>query len=604
VQPLKLSKEQVDSVIALYSSGKINETIIAIKALNESYPNVPLLFNILGACYKKLKLIDAAAKMFLTAITLKPDYAEAHFNYGVTLRDSGQTDLAVESYRKAIAFLPNYPDAHNNLGSSLLELDQYEDAVEHFEWAIAYKPKFFEAYNNLGLAKQEIDQIHEAITYFEKAIAINPVYAQAHLNLGNAFESLGQKDAALNCFELALANDPSNAQAQLNIGTAFKELGNIEVAIQSFKKAIEINPSLGVAYFNLTNMMDKKVDGKLITKMLSILSSNDLKQSDRINFCFALANSYKYLDKNNDFIKFLHEGNRLRKLELNSSLERSQSSMGIAMKIFKSVPSINKKSIQFEPSNIRPIFIVGMPRSGSTLVEQILSSHSSVHGAGEIQSMRKIISPVLKSYANDNSIFISQFNDKSLNKDRNSFLPLKVFKSIRQKYLNALSKISVSENIIVDKELLNFRFIGFILTAFPEAKIIHQVRDARATCWSIYQSNFHQSGLGFGNNIEDLSGYYKSYIKMMNFWHKTFPNKIYDLNYENMTTNQKIETKKLLEYCELDWDKNCLNFHSNKRAVKTASSLQVRKKMYQGSSEAWKKYETHLKPLVEALKSY
>jgi len=604
VQPLKLSKEQVDSVIALYSRGKINEAVDAIKALNKKYPNVPLLFNILGACYNKLGLIDAAAKMFSTAVTLKPDYAEAHFNYGVTLRDNGQTDLAVESYKKAIALLPNYPDAHNNLGSALLELNQYENAAEHFEWAIAYKPEFFEAHNNLGLANLEIEKIHDAVNNFKKAITINPLYVQAHLNLGNALGDLGQKEAALKCFEYALVNDPKNAQIQVNIGTVFKELGNKEVAIESFKKAIAINPKLGVAYFNLTNMMDNEADEKLITKMLSILSSDDLNQSDRINFCFALANSYKCLDEKKDFFKFLHEGNRLRKLELNSSLERSQSSMGVAMQIFNSMPLINKKSMRCERSNIRSIFIVGMPRSGSTLVEQILSSHYSVHGAGEMQSMRRIISPVIKNYANDNSIFISQFNKKVLNRDEQSFLPFKTFESIRQKYLDVLSQINVPENIIVDKELLNFRYIGFILTAFPEAKIIHQVRDARATCWSIYKSNFHQSGLGFGNNIEDLSGYYKSYIEMMSFWHEIFPNKIYDLNYEKLTTNQEEETKKLLDYCELDWDKNCLNFHSNKRAVKTASSLQVRKKMYQGSSDAWKKYEAHLEPLIESLSSY
>jgi hypothetical protein len=151
---------------------------------------------------------------------------------------------------------------------------------------------------------------------------------------------------------------------------------------------------------------------------------------------------------------------------------------------------------------------------------------------------------------------------------------------------------------------LNCQYIGFILSAFPEAKIVHLKRDARATCWSIYKHYFSSAGNGWAYNLDDLAGFYGIYSNIMDFWHQTFPDKIYDLCYEDLTTNQEEETRKLLEYCELDWDENCLNFHTNKRAVKTASALQVRQKMYQGSSEAWKKHEEYLQPLIKALSSY
>ena len=602
LQALALSKEQVDSVIALYSSGKINEAIEVIKALNESYPNVPLLFNVLGACYMKLKQTDAAEKMFATAIAIKPDYAEAHFNYGFALKDAGKTVLAVESYRKAIGLLPNYPVAHNNLGSALLELKQYVVAVEHFEWAVAYQPDFFEAHNNLGLANREINQIHSAIKNFKKAIAIKPSFSKAHINLGNAFGDLGQKDAAIKCFEQALTIESGNAQAHVSIGTVFKELGQVERAIKSFERAIAANPNYGLAYYNLTSMKQNTINKELASKMQSILSTSDLRQSDRINFCFALANVYEKLEKKNDFFKFLNEGNRLRKEELDSSLERYQGTMIVVKKIFNSMPPINKKLLSYETSTIRPIFIVGMPRCGSTLVEQILSSHQNVHGAGEIQSLRTILAPIIQDYVNNDPVFTPDMS--SNNKNQKSNISDNDYLLIRQQYLDALSQLNAHEKIITDKSLLNFRFIGIILKAFPEAKIIHLKRDARAICWSIYKNNFPQQGIGFGNNMQDLAGYYSSYSEMMTFWHERFPNKIYDLNYENLTANQEEETKKLLEYCELDWDKNCLNFHTNKRAVKTASALQVRKKIYQGSSEAWKKYETHLEPLIKSLSSY
>ena len=183
-------------------------------------------------------------------------------------------------------------------------------------------------------------------------------------------------------------------------------------------------------------------------------------------------------------------------------------------------------------------------------------------------------------------------------------LPEEAFISIRQQYLDELSRFEVPENVITDKLPLNFQYIGFILSAFPEAKIVHLKRDARATCWSNYQC-FHTNNQNiFSYNLDDLAGFYGLYVELMDFWHQLYPGKIYDICYEDLTTNQEEETRKLLQYCELDWDENCLNFHTNKRAVKTASSLQVREKMYQGSSEAWKKHESYLQPLIKALSSY
>ena len=151
---------------------------------------------------------------------------------------------------------------------------------------------------------------------------------------------------------------------------------------------------------------------------------------------------------------------------------------------------------------------------------------------------------------------------------------------------------------------INFEYIGFILTAFPEAKIIHLNRDPMATCWSIYKNYFTGVGMGFSYNMEDLAQYFKLYLDLMDFWKNLFPNKIYDLCYEDLTTNQELETRDLLKYCELDWDDNCLNFHENKTAVKTTSALQVRQKIYQGSSEVWKEYESYLQPLIKGLGYY
>ena len=232
-----------------------------------------------------------------------------------------------------------------------------------------------------------------------------------------------------------------------------------------------------------------------------------------------------------------------------------------------------------------PIFILGMPRSGTSLVHQIIDSHNEVNGVGELNTLNKIIFPFLKD------------DEKVKNGiSKNDLL------SIRQQYLDALSRLNVEKNIIVDKMPLNFRYIGFILSSFPEAKIIHMNRNPLATCWSIYKYDFR--GNAYSYNQEDIVNYYELYKDLMAFWNKLFPNKIYDVCYEDLTTNQELETRKLLKYCELDWDENCLNFHTNKTVVKTTSSMQVRQKMFQGSSEAWKKYEAYLQPLIKGLSHY
>jgi hypothetical protein len=297
---------------------------------------------------------------------------------------------------------------------------------------------------------------------------------------------------------------------------------------------------------------------------------------------------YEDLGNQDELFKVLHEGNQLRRQEFNYSLDMSQNYHSTIRNLFSSSTTVIEKSLSYEASTIRPVFIVGMLRSGTSLVEQIMASHHAVYGAGELITLKNLVTQQLKDHLTNV-------------KDR---LPDKAFLSIRKQYLDSLSRFNVPEKIITDKFPLNFRNIGFILSAFPEAKIIHLKRDARATCWSIYKHYFSDTGNAWAYNMDELAGFYGLYTELMAFWHQLFPNKIYDMNYEDLTTNQEEETRKLLKYCELDWDENCLNFHTSKRVVQTASALQVRQKMYQGSSEDWKKHEAYLQPLIKELNSY
>jgi len=539
---------QINSVIELYSNGQIQEALDTAGALIKDYPNEAILYNISGACYASLGQLDTAVKRYEKSIDIKPDYAEAHNNLAITLQELGQLDAAVKCYDQALAIKPDYAEAFNNLGIVLKELGQLDTAVKSYEKILTIRPDFAEAHYNLAVTLQELGQLDAAVKSYEKALAIEPDYPQAHNNLG----------------------------------IVHQERGQIDDAVKQYEKAVAIKLDYAEAYHNLSTLKKYTANDSQITQMQSLLSTNNLSQSDHIHLCFALAKVNENLGNQDEYFKFLHEGNRLRKQELNYSLDSSKNLSSTVKKMFSSPPSLS-----YKPSTIRPIFIVGMPRSGTTLVEQIISSHHAVHGAGELTTLANLIELILK-------------DDLAHNKNG---LTKKSFLSIRQQYLDSLSGFNVPENVITDKMSLNFQYIGFILLAFPEAKIVHLKRDAMATCWSIYKSNFKNKGNGFSCNLNDLAGFYGLYVELMDFWHQLFPDKIYDICYEDLTTNQEEETRKLLEYCELDWDENCLNFHTNKRAVNTPT-LQVREKMYQGSSEDWKKHEEYLQPLIKALSSY
>jgi tetratricopeptide (TPR) repeat protein len=548
-----LTQEQINKVVALYNNGKFQDAIESIKLLNVDYPNVPLLFNLIGACYKSIGQIDAALKMFKTATEIKPDYAEAYFNQGVVCQEINKANEAIRLFKKALGINSNYPDAYNNLGIIYRNLDQIDNAIESFEWAIAYKNDFAEAHNNLGACWQDIDKLEAALKSYKEAIRIKPNYAQAHNNLGILFQKIGQ----------------------------------IDDASQSFETALIINPSFASAHYNLSALKKYKSKDKQIIQMSDLLNSNNLNSTNRIFLNFALAKANEDIGMIDKMFNFLDEGNKLRKKQLNFSFDSSMDGNNIIKKLFKSQPiSINE--ITNNDLQKRPIFILGMPRSGTSLVEQIISSHPEVFGAGELKNLSKIIIQLIHES--------NSFSDIELNE-------LSIL-SIRQKYMKSIEGLNINEIFFTDKWPLNFRNIGFILSAFPEAKIVHLKRDARAICWSIYKHYFGDSGNGWAYNLSDIAEYYLLYKDLMDYWHKLYPNKIYDLCYEDLTINQEEETRKLLNYCDLNWDENCLNFHTSNRAVKTASSVQVRQKMYQGSSDAWKKYEAYLKVLVKDLKFY
>ena len=456
-------------------------------------------------------------------------------------------------------------------------------------------PKSLTVINLFGTALQVQGKLREAVQAFDKAIQLNPDSAEAYSNRGNALKELGQVENAVASFNDAVASydkaiqlKPDFAEAYYNRGNGLKDLGRLDEAVASYDKAIRIKPDFAGAYLNLSALKKYQPGDTQIEIMESLLTDPQSNESSRIELCFALAKANEDLGKYDKSFSYLEEGNRLRKKELHYDIKVERRLFTKIKRKFASerlIPGV----LPDEHASIQPLFIVGMMRSGTSLVEQILTSHSKVHGGGELAIMNQLVDPIL-----------SNLPDENASQD-NSNLSTVEIETVRDAYLEALTALNVPEKIVTDKMPLNFRWIGFVLSAFPAAKIIHLNRDPKATCWSIYKHYFSTKGNGYAYDMGDLAEFYRLYIDLMSFWRERYPHRIYDLCYEELTENQEVETRKLLVFCDLEWEEQCLDFHKTNRLVKTTSASQVRRKMYRGSSEAWKNYEDHLQPLINDL---
>jgi len=460
--------ELLQPIINLFNKGELQQALTDSNSMQKEFPNSVILCNIAGASNAGLMQFEAAIESYKKALRIMPKYADAYYNMAIILDDNKDSDAAIESYKQAIKIKPDFAEPYINMGIILKDKGDSEAAINYFKQAIKIKPDFAEAQYNLGNIYHNVGQINNAIEFYSKAIAIKNDYPIAHNNLGQILLELGKLDNAIKHFEWAISFNSNFAEALNNLGVANQQLRKFDESIKCYKKALMINPSyaqalnnLGIVYQTLGDKNSAinyykeaisikedfasahqslsglkkytKIDQQ-VEKMEFLLSNKKLNQSEKVYLCFALAKVYDDLGKHEELFEFLHEGNRLRNLELNFSLDRYRNNYSFFKNLFSSSIVLKSHPLLHEKSSIRPIFIVGMPRSGTSLVEQIIASHPKVYGAGELHTLTEIINNLLK-------------NNLTLSKDNLS----EVFLSIREKYIESLSKLNVSEKIIIDK---------------------------------------------------------------------------------------------------------------------------------------------------------
>ena len=465
------------------------------------------------------------------------------------------------------------------LGAVLKQTGRIIDSLTAMQKSVQLAPQDAEAHSNLGITLQELGRLDEAEASYAKAIALKPDFAEAHYNLGNTLKELGRLDEALASYNQAIALKPDFALAHYNLGITLQELGRLDEALASYTQAIALKPDYAEAHQALTSMKKFDAQDEQYSKMLELYLDESISEEQRCHINFGLAKACEDLGDYEQAYTHYGEGNVLRKKLLNYDINQD-------VELFKQIKSNYSQIAQnsLEPDklskDLMPIFIVGMPRSGTTLVEQIISSHSKVTGAGELDCARQFGAAIATGITGENNESLLDF---------------------RSKYLDKLQNVSNGNHIVTDKMPQNFRFIGLLAAAFPEAKIIHVKRNPAAVCWANYKQYFVSKSIGYCYALDDVISYHKLYENLMEFWANTLSNRIYKLDYEQLTVNQESETRQLIDYLGLDWDENCLSPQNNTRSVATASNVQVRKKVYRGSSEQWRKYQPFLNGALDGL---
>jgi Tfp pilus assembly protein PilF len=484
--------------------------------------------------------------------------------------------------KKLIEANPRVAILYNILGLILTDENKIDEAIKYYEHGLKVNPEFAMIYNNLGSIHKSRGDYKKAEDHYKTAIKFESKMAEPHNNLGNLYRIMDRHKETEESYRNAIKINSKFYWSYYNLGIHYTTLGKFDDAKKILRDAIKINSNFFPAHRSLSRIIKYTKDEEHLKQLENLAEDiNTNNKSKNVDLSFALGKALEDVNEFDKSFKNYDEGNSLYRKKINFSIKTEE-------QIFKSIKKLfnNELINQFKDLNHKeqkPIFILGMPRSGTTLVEQIISSHSKVFGAGEIEIIPDLIR---KNFGEVNFNLLSnsvlKFNKENL-------------KNIGDEYISKIDQISKNSPRTTDKLPLNFLFIGFIKLILPNAKIIHCERNSKDNILSIFKNHFPGDKVKFGYNLSETVSFYNLYYDLMKHWNKILPNFLFNIKYENLINETPDEVKKLLSFCELDWDENCLNFYNNKRPIKTASDTQARNKISKSSIDKWKNYELQLK---------
>lgn len=501
----------------------------------------------------------------------------------------GNVKVAIELLKQLIHDQPGNAFFLGMLGHAYMQANEYSEAITSFKRSIEIDPNSWAVHADLGATFGKLTQFEKAIEHLERAVALKPSHADSLSNLSVCLTNVGRHEEALAYGKKAIRLDPENAGYHDGVGCVLTELGQLSEAVSYMEKAIDLDNTYSNAYLNISKIKKFSEEDRPIIRNIEKQLKTSLPAQERANFHFALGKIYDDLREYDEAFKNYHQGNLLAKTR-----HREPTEFRYALKLLRKVFTKERLSMAPDIGNPTdlPIFIVGMPRSGTTLIEQIISRHSSVTGAGELDTIHEIADKIChpvdsKNYVNK---WLKHINHADLNEDAKS-------------YFDVLRKGKEESLRITDKLPENYLYLGFIHLIFPNAKIIHATRNPLDTCLSCYFQTFPD--LHWVYDMEWIAERYRLYRQVMDYWNSVFPpDTILDVNYESLVENQEAESRRLIAHCGLDWEERCLDFKSEKRVVATASQWQVRQPIYRSSVKRWKNYAPYIATLANSLSEY
>lgn len=556
-----------------------------------------------------------AERLYREALAVDSDHADALQGLGVLCLQTRRSDAAVKYLQKAAARDGGSATVWNNLGVALCATRRFSEAVEAYRQACAVEPESVSTLVNLARVLNETGDNEEALVHLKKAAALEPERADLLTELGSALIKCGQADGALECFGKALEIEPDSAQALCGLGEALGCLDRHEEAVAVFERSLALAPSVALLHYNLGSAlvflgrldeagrvferaatlapdvpvyryaamaMRKTKAGDPHLAALERMAPNRFSPAERAELSFALAKAFDDLEEYDRAFEHLKSGNQTKRGLVRYDEDKEIGVLRDVAALFTAEFMAARKANG--TSSAVPVFVVGMPRSGTSLVEQILASHPDVFGAGEQRLLPDLVNRAWPSFPSEATNVGGE-----------------EWRSLGERYAEALSSLAPQANRIVDKLPGNFVYCGLIHLALPNARIVHVRRDPLDTCLSCYSKSFG-GAVNYAYDLGELGRYYRAYDRLMAHWRHVLPAEaMLDVQYEQLVGDLKTEVRRLVTWCDLEWDDRCLNFYETKRVVRTASAFQVRQPLYRSAIGRAAHYAHWLTPLLAAL---
>jgi tetratricopeptide (TPR) repeat protein len=581
-------QQALQQAVQLHGAGKLRKAEHLYRKVLSQDPGQPDALHYLGVIAMQAGHFDAATDLITQALQQQPQNHLAMANLGNALLQAGNHAAAIDRYRAALTIEPSMFDARRNLASALLAQNEASEALREIKQAAEMAPRSLEVQVTLGNILQETGFIDEAIACFQGILKVSPDIAPIHGNLGSSLRRAGRRDEAIACCEKAIALAPEYVEAHYDLGVVYQELGEKEKAATAYRKALSIDSRYAKAWRALANLSKNHLSDDDVATIAATLDSPDLGGDPRTHLEFALGKVHEDRKEHAKAMPHYLAGNKLRRAAQVYSVDDDRRAFENLTAVFDA--ALFERWSEVGSDSSAPIFIIGMPRSGTSLAEQVLASHPQVYGGGELQALSRAASSrftLADGIDYSASIATASADD---------------FERIAEHYLQVIAELGGDASRVTDKMPTNFLNVGLMSIVFPKATVIHCSRDPRDTCFSIFKHFFGARGHGYAYDLEELGTFYNLYTDMMAHWRAVAPISIHELRYEDMIADQEKTTRALLEACNLPWDPACLEFHKTARPVATISADQVRRPIYSSSIGLWQQHEDALAPLLRIVK--